>query len=185
MAEEQSRQLPASKHGDLSKEKHGRKAPMWVINARVEYVSELIALGFTYTEIAQHIADSWGISVRMIDEYCRRAREQLEEAAEKARPDHLARHIKLRESLLEMALDGKDPDIRAALAVADSEAKLLGLVQERHKHEGKVEHEHDHQLLPTTPEQIEEARKRLQAAREKENADVVSAEVVEEQEPNE
>lgn len=173
---QEDRPFPRSEAGDLSKKKHGSKAPMWVINARVEYVTELLARSYRYSEIVKHLVAEWQITARMAEEYLKRGRILLEETAEKHRPDHLARHLKLREELLAIALDQDQPDVRAALAVADSEAKLLGLVQERHKHEGKIEHH----AMPATPESIEEARKRLEEARkEQEKLEPVDAEVIE------
>jgi hypothetical protein len=93
---------------------------------RVEEILRIRLDGAQYHDVVQYAAEKgWDIRERQIRGYIGRADDLLVERQEKSRRRLLARHIASRESLFARAVNAAD--LRTALAIKDSLAKLQGL----------------------------------------------------------
>src|SRR5688572_4876680 len=92
---------------------------------RVDEVLRIRLDGAQFHDVVQYAAEKgWGLQERQIRTYIRRADELLVERQEKNRRRLIARHIAQRETLFARAVNAAD--LRTALAIADSVAKLQG-----------------------------------------------------------
>ncbi len=109
-----------------TEQKPKRKSNAAEVQQRVEQVLPLMLDGKTFAEIVQFAADSgWNVGERQLRNYVFKANCVLSATLETNRRILLARHIAMREVLYGRAVEEKD--IRAALAVLDSLAKVQGL----------------------------------------------------------
>ena len=93
---------------------------------RVEEVLRIRLDGAQLHDVVQYASEKgWAISARQVSTYIRRADELLVERQDRNRRRLVARHVAQRESLFARAVNAAD--LRTALAVADSLAKLQGL----------------------------------------------------------
>ncbi|MFO0796369.1 MAG: hypothetical protein U0804_02765 [Gemmataceae bacterium] len=77
---------------------------------------------------------AWGVSIETIRRYLRLADGRLAEVADRRREEFVNRHLAQRRMLYARAV--QQADYRAALAVLDSEAKLLDLFPRANKDDG-------------------------------------------------
>jgi hypothetical protein len=103
-----------------------KKAEAAQVALRVEEVLHIRLDGAQYHDVVQYAAEKgWQLKERQLREYIHRADDLLVERQERSRRRLLARHIAQRESLFARAVNAAD--LRTALAIADSTAKLQGL----------------------------------------------------------
>jgi hypothetical protein len=118
------------------------KATRAVFRQRAEAVMKLRLLGAEFHDVRQYAQEDdpesgrpWlgengkVISERQLWRYCRAADKLLDKTLEKNKQNLLNRHIGMRRALYARAMESGD--WRAALAVADSEARLLALFPDR------------------------------------------------------
>jgi hypothetical protein len=104
----------------------GKKSNHVEMGKRVEEVLRIILDGAQHHDVVDYANEKgWGITDRQVREYVRRADELLVERREKNRKRLLARHTARREALFARAINAAD--LRTALAVVDSLAKLQGM----------------------------------------------------------
>ena len=93
---------------------------------RVEEVLRIRLDGAQFHDVVQYAAEKeWGLKERQVRTYIQRADKLLVERQDKNRRRLVARHVAQRESLFARAVNAAD--LRTALAVADSLAKMQGL----------------------------------------------------------
>jgi len=103
-----------------------RKAEAAEVALRVEEVLRIRLDGAQYHDVVQYVAEKgWALKERQVRNYIRRADDLLVERQERNRRRLLSRHIAQRDALFARAVNAAD--LRTALAVADSTAKLQGL----------------------------------------------------------
>jgi hypothetical protein len=118
------------------------RATKATIRQRVEEVLTLRLSGAEFWNIRQFAAEQqWGVSERQLWRYVERSDAILAEHLEADRDKIVRRHVAMRRSLYARAM--QTGDWRAALAVLDCEAKLLGLFAPT-------------KVAPTTPDGAEE-----------------------------
>jgi hypothetical protein len=94
---------------------------------RIEEVLQILALGGDYRDVRQYsIEQGWGLSDRTLFRYQQRAALLAYKQQEKKREQLLAMHILRRRTIYSRAMESGD--LRTALAAADAEAKLQGLM---------------------------------------------------------
>lgn len=102
------------------------KSEAAAVALRVEDVLRIRLDGAQFHDVVQYAAENgWAVHDRQIRTYIQRADALLVERQDRNRRRLIARHIAQRESLFARAVNAAD--LRTALAVADSLAKLQGL----------------------------------------------------------
>lgn len=97
---------------------------------RVDEILKKRLDGAQYHDVAEHAeANGWGIKERQIREYIQKADKIIARRSDRNRRQIIARHIAQRQSLFTRAI--KESDLRTALAILDSEAKLRGLFPDK------------------------------------------------------
>jgi hypothetical protein len=110
----------------MGKRKHNPKSDKTTIAKRIEEVLRIRLDGAQFHDIVQYASENkWGVTDRQLRTYIRWADDLLVERQEKNRRRLLARHTAQRENLFARAVNAAD--LRTALAIADSTAKLQGL----------------------------------------------------------
>lgn len=102
-----------------------RRATAKEMRERIELVRRSLLSGKTRQTVRLLIAADWGLSPRQTRWYLARAEAEIKDAAARDKDAWLAEHIALRRDIRRRASDASD--LRAELAAAESEAKLLGL----------------------------------------------------------
>jgi hypothetical protein len=103
-----------------------RKAEAAQVALRVEEVLRIRLDGAQLHDVVHYAAEKgWAVQERQLRNYIHRADDLLVERQEKSRKRLLARHVAQRDALFARAVNAAD--LRTALAVADSTAKLQGL----------------------------------------------------------
>src|SRR5215203_4813642 len=109
----------------MGKNKRKPKSDTATVALRVAEVLRIRLDGAQLHDVVQFASENgWGISDRQVSTYIRRADDLLADRQEKSRR-LLARHIAQREALFARAVNASD--LRTALAIADSTAKMQGL----------------------------------------------------------
>jgi len=113
-----------------NKRKPAKKSDDSEVARRVEEVVRIILDGAQHWDVLQYASEKgWGVSERQVRTYIARAHEILVEQQEKDREKVIARHLSQRQALFARAVNAAD--LRTALSVLDSEAKLRGLFPEQ------------------------------------------------------
>jgi len=114
----------------------GHKATKVQMLERIEKVKELLLTWNTRYLIVQYCAKVYGVRPRIVDRYIARATREIEEEYEPDRLKELKKHIARRERLARKAL--AKGQLKVALDIEDSIAKLKGLFVDQMKHSGFV-----------------------------------------------
>ncbi|HBI41574.1 MAG TPA: hypothetical protein DDY78_01795 [Planctomycetales bacterium] len=102
------------------------KATKATIQARVEAVLRLRLDGVPFREVVRYGSEKgWAVSERQLQKYIRASDRLIARRFEKDRQKRIDRHVSMLRNLYRQAM--KLADYRTALAVLDSEAKLLDL----------------------------------------------------------
>lgn len=112
-----------------------KKSDAATVEQRVEMIYRLILDGWDSTAIVQNNAvRGWGLKVRQVRNYIKRARNRMKRELEKYRLVALDEHIAARRKLRK-----ETHDERVKLEVMRDEAKLLGLyAPEKHDQSGNI-----------------------------------------------
>jgi len=122
--------LGAGDSPEPSERKPSKKADNATIAQRIEEVLRIRLDGAQMHDIVQYAAEKqWGVSERQLWNYVQRADALLVERMDKDRDKVIARHLSQRQALYARAVNAAD--LRTALSVLDSEAKLRGLFPEQ------------------------------------------------------
>jgi len=128
---------------------------------RVDEILRIRLDGAQFHDVVQFAAEKgWDLQERQVRTYIRRADGLLVERQEKSRRRLLARHLAQREALFARAVNAAD--LRTALAIADSTAKLQGLFTDTRDLKELA------RLAASQGERIRELERRLEAARTQE-----------------
>jgi hypothetical protein len=142
----------------MAKKKKKPKSDTAEVAKRVEEVLRIRLDGAQLHDIVQYASEKgWAISDRQVSTYIRRADDLLVKRQEKSRRRLLARHLAQREALFARAVNAAD--LRTALAIADSTAKLQGLFTDTRDLKELA------RLAASQGERIRELEKRLDEAR--------------------
>src|SRR5262245_41663861 len=96
------------------------------IMKRVEEALQILLLGGEFMDVRNHAEENkWGVGATQIRRYMSKAYDLIQKRAEKDKGRLLARHLMQRRTMYARAMEQND--IRAALAVAQDEAELIGL----------------------------------------------------------
>lgn len=96
------------------------------VSQRVEAILRLRIDGAAFADLREFAGEQgWGVSDSMLRKYIEKANKLLKERTERSRSHTLRLHRARREALYARALQAAD--FRTALAVLDSDAKLIGL----------------------------------------------------------
>src|SRR5688572_16247454 len=107
----------------MPKESRADRAEM---QKRIDEILRIRLDGAQFHDVMHFVAEKgWKLSERQVRNYMRKADELLVERREPSRKRLVARHIAMREALYARAVNGAD--LRTALAVADSLAKMQNL----------------------------------------------------------
>jgi hypothetical protein len=94
---------------------------------RVEEIFSIRQAGAGFHDVREWaVAQKWGVSDSQLYKYMQSAADLMSESLEKDRPKLLDLHVARRRLLFARCIESGD--WRAALAVIDSEARLLGLI---------------------------------------------------------
>jgi hypothetical protein len=102
-----------------------RRATAKELRERVEIVRRKLVTGETRDAIRLLITAEWGLRSRQARWYLQKAEGEIRDAAQRSKDAWLAEHIAIRRDIRRRA--NHTGDLRAELAAAESEAKLLGL----------------------------------------------------------
>lgn len=106
------------------------KSDKTTVAQRVEEVLRLRLDSFQFHDILQYASEKgWALTERQVRTYIAKADALLVERLDKKRKPVIARHLAQRQALLRKAIE--KGEIRTALAILDSEAKLRGLFPEK------------------------------------------------------
>jgi hypothetical protein len=147
----------------MAKKKKRPKSDTAEVSKRVEEVLRIRLDGAQLHDIVQYASEKgWAISDRQVSTYIRRADVLLVKRQEKSRRRLLARHLAQREALFARAVNAAD--LRTALAIADSTAKLQGLFTDTRDLKELA------RLAASQGERIRELEKRLESAHNRQSA---------------
>jgi hypothetical protein len=111
---------------DPPKQKRKRSTKAELLQ-RVEEVVLIRLSGAGFHDLAEYAREKgWGVQQAQLYEYMQQADARIKESLDKDRANLLDLHVVRRRTLFARCIEGGD--WRAALAVLDSEAKLLGIV---------------------------------------------------------
>ena len=96
------------------------------LRRRIELVRSQLLSGKSRRWVAKLVATEWGLKPSQCWNYIRKAEREIREIVERNKEDWLAEHVALRRDIRRRANDGAD--LRMELAAAESEARLLGLL---------------------------------------------------------
>lgn len=105
----------------------GKKATQRQVKSRVEEVKELLLKGKTRSEIQQHAAKNFSLSVRVIDEYIARATSQLREICTVDNSTALAVLLSHLHGQLNNAVDINDGKLVSKIAMDIAKLRGLGI----------------------------------------------------------
>lgn len=118
-------------------ESGGKKSTAAVVAQRVEEVLRIRIDGASFADIREYAGENgWGVSDSMLRKYIEKANKLLKERAERSRSHNLRLHRARREALFARCVQAAD--FRTALAVLDSDAKLVGLFPDGKGGDGKA-----------------------------------------------
>lgn len=96
------------------------------LRRRIELVKSSLLSGKSREWVSQLITTEWGLQPSQRCKYIRQAEAEIREVVEKNAQGWLAEHVAIRRDIRRRAND--QADLKMELAAADSEAKLLGLL---------------------------------------------------------
>ena len=103
----------------------GKRVTKAVSIMRTQEVYSLLTSAHSRKQIQQIMADKHGLSERQIDEYIKKAREDLEHDCDLARPQYLAELLSRLRNYEQAA--AKRGQMQVAVNAATQQAKLIGL----------------------------------------------------------